>query len=179
MGEDNQQQQSAMPYQVPMHNFGSNILFLTNPKSTLYKLELSFRNMMEKDDGVIIPVGDPLMNEDGISSVLGQMQSIVNQVNILGNLNKEEIPNLMNYFSDSLAKDLMLNRKHYEINEASSRDKIFMMATALVFVTCKRAYEQGDRIFFGKTTQEVHQSISNDSKRGGILGALNPWKRNN
>lgn len=182
MPEYEQQQQEvpqirSTPYASPMHQFGSSILFLTNPENDLYKIELTFRGMILDREGQPKKVGDPLMNEKGISSVIGQMQSVVSQNTIMGNLDKSEILALLDFLADTLAKDLMTNRINYDIKAGSARDKIYFSALTTAFVTMKRSSEEGERRFWKGSVQEVHTRVEGANKKGGgLLGFINPWK---
>ena len=124
MNEMEQQQQPQVrssPYASPMHQYGSAIMFLTNPENELHRMELTFRSMRVDADGNPISAGTPLMNEHGISSVIGTIQSLVNQVTVMSNLSKNDIPNLIDFIGDTLAKDLMMNKHEYGIKLNSKR----------------------------------------------------------
>jgi len=176
MNEYEQPQINTTPYATPMQQYGSNILMLTNPENELYKMELTFRCMKMDKDGNSIPSGDPLMNEYGINSIIGTVQSMVNQVTVMSNLNKAEIPMLMDFLGDTLSKDLMINRVPYGIKNFASRDKIFFTALSTCFITLKRGYEEGDRRFWKGSQQEIHTTIENSNKKNGMFSSLNPWK---
>ena len=173
------QDQQQMQYQIPQHMSGSNILYLTNPSSELYRFELTLRGQMEDSEGKRVDLGGPLMNEAGINTMLGLLRSVVNQVNIMGNLSDKEIPGLMNFFSDAIIKNLMMNRQAYNLTEMA-RDQVFVASTNLAFFTMKRALNEGDRRFFKGSVQEIKSTVDSTVKNrsGGALSALNPWRRN-
>lgn len=179
---DEQQQEPpqvrSSPYQSPMHNFGSSILFLTNPEHDLHKLELTFRGMIEDKDGNATQVGEQLMNEKGISSVLGQIQTIVSQNTIMGDLKDSEIRMIIDFLADTLAKDLMVNRLNYGITNPSARSKVFFSALVSAYITLKRSDNGGERRFWKGSVQEVHTRVESPARKGGgLLGFLNPFKR--
>ena len=166
------------PYFSPMQQYGSNIVAMTNPEDVLEKMEFTFRNIHVNKSGVEKECGKALMNDAGISSVVGSVQSFVNQVAIMSNLNKNEIPMLMDFLGDTLAKDLMLNRVLYEISDESARDKIYFTALSTAFITLKRAYEEGDKRFWKGTVQEIRSTVdSNGGRGGGFLSGLNPFRK--
>lgn len=179
--EESGPQIETSPYASPMHAYGSSILSLTNPKEELRRMELSFRCVKELSDGTYESIGDPLMNEYGINSVIGIIQSIVNQVTVMSSLSKNEIPLLIDYLADVLAPDLMINRVPYGIKSFASRDKIFFMSLTTSFITMKRAYEEGisDKKFWRGSVQEITSRVENSAKRGGMFSSLNPWKSSN
>jgi hypothetical protein len=177
--QQNQEQQPPQirsnPYASPMYNYGSSILLLTNPQNELHKLELTFRALQEDDDGNVKNMGDPLMNEKGISSVLGQAQALINQDTVMSNLDKMDIPLLMDFLGDTLAKDLMMNRINYEIKTAGARDKIFFETLALTYITLRRAYLEGDKRFWKGSQQEITTRVEGNTQKGSMLGKLMGW----
>lgn len=175
MEEQEQQPIRTSPYMSPMHQFGSSIIMLTNPDSELAKMEMTFRNVRIDKDGNTVSCGDPLMNDLGINSVLGTVQSIMNRVTVMSNLNKNEIPMLIDFLADTVAKDLMVNRVKYGINSASARDKIFFTAISSTFITMKRGFEEGDRRFWKGSVQEIRSSVETP-KKTNMLATLNPWR---
>jgi len=177
MEDENEQQNiKGTPYGNPMQQYGGSILLLTNPENELYKMELTFRSMSADKEGLPVTSGIPLMNDHGINSIIGTVQAIVNQITVMSNLNKMEVPMLMNFVGDTLARDLMINRVTYGIKNFASRDKIFFTSLATCFITLKRGFEEGDRRFWKGSQQEIHTTIENSNKKSGLMSSLNPWK---
>lgn len=171
-----QPQVRTTPYSSPMHNFAGSILLLTNPDNELYKLELSLRNMVLDREGNQKSAGKALLNEEGIMSVLGQTQAIVNQVTVMSNLEPQEIPRLVDFLADTLARDLMVNRHYYAIENAAARDKIYFMALTSAFICMKRANEEGERRFWKGSQQEITTRVDGlAGKQKGVLGKLLGW----
>jgi hypothetical protein len=164
----------STPYQAPMHNFNGSILFLTNPENELHRFELTLRNCMVDDKGTIHRLGEPLMNEDGIKSVVGQTQSIVNQDTVMSHF-QEEIPQLINLFADSLIKDLMMNRANYNIVIPAARDKITSMATTYAYTCLRRAFEQGEKKFWKGSQQEITTRVEGVPSQSKGLSGLMGW----
>lgn len=169
-----------IPFMNPMQEFGSSILHLTNPHSELLKLENTYRGVIETRDGKLIDTQQPLMNDYGINNVLGSVRSIVNQVTIMGSLEKNDIMVLMDFLGDTLARDLMVNRKAYKINSYAARDKIYFTALTTAFITMTRAKEGSgvlsDKHFWRGSVQELHTKVDN-ARKGGVLSSLNPWTK--
>lgn len=166
----------SSPYMAPMHQYGSAIITMTNPSNELHRMELTFRSMYEDKDGNIYSTGKPLMNDYGIASVIGMIQSLVNQVTIMSNLTKQEIPMLIDFLGDTLARDLMVKRKDYEISGSAERDKIYFSALSTTFVTLKRGYEEGDKRFWKGSVQEIHSKVESSNKKPGMMAQFNPFK---
>lgn len=165
----------STPYMSPMHQYGSAIIMMTNPESELYKMELTFRAMTLDKDGNPISTGEPLMNEYGISSVIGIVQSLVSQITVMSNLTKQEVPMLIDFMGDTLARDLMIKRKDYGIAGSAERDKIYFSALATTFVTLKRGYEEGDKRFWKGSVQEIHSKVEATKQKNSLMSALNPF----
>ena len=178
--EEDQYEQRQMPqdnrFSNPMSQFGGSIVMMTDPSNELHMMEMTFRGLKEDSNGNAVKSGKPMMNEVGISSILGTVQSLINRVTIMSNLEKDEVSILIDFLSDTLAKDLMMNRKEYGIDSASTRDKIFYTALSTTFVTLKRAFQEGDKRFWKGSVQEIHSHVDG-GKRKGILSALNPWSK--
>ncbi len=172
--EEEEQPQVARPisYQSPINQYASSILTLTNPENELHKMELSFRGMIIDKDGNAKQLGTALLNEEGISSVIGQVQIIVNQVTIMSNFTKYDIPILLNFLGDSLAKDLMMNRRTYQIKSTADRDKIYFATLGSAFITLKRGFEEGDRRFWKGSTQEITTRVEGTPRKEGFLSSF-------
>ena len=160
-----------------MHNFAGSIILLTNPDTELHKLELTFRNIILDKKGNAARVGDPLMNDEGVRSVIGQVQALVSQVTVMSNLDERTRDALRDFFADTLAKDLMLNRKHYAITNMSARDRIFMESVSMSIITMNRAADEGERKFWKGSQQEIITHGMAPSRQGGVLTRALGWGR--
>jgi hypothetical protein len=184
MEDEEGMQYRPMPYSAPMmHTLGGSVLYLTNPDKEIRKMELTFRSMLEDDNGGLIKIGgeegwQPLMNEYGISSIIGIVQSIVNQVTIMSHLEQEEIEKLVDLLADTLVATLMVNRVRFGINSFSARNEIFFTAISTGYVCMKRAAQGGERRFLKGSVQEIKQHIESGGgrNRGGLMSQFNPWK---
>lgn len=123
--------------------------------------------MMLDKDGNPKPVGEPLMNETGISSVMGQIQALVSQTTIMSNFDKrEEVIILTDFLADTLAKDLMINRVTYGIKSQASRSKIYYISISSAYICLKRAFSEGERRFWKGTEQNIRQIIEQPGQNG-------------
>ena len=172
--EEQQPQVRTSPYQSPMHNFAGSIILLTNPENELYKLELTLRGLVEAQ-GELIPRGEALLNDEGVRSVLGQAQAIVNRVTVMSNLEARDIEALMDFLADTIAKDLMMNRVFYGVRNASARDRVFFEVLTSCFICMKRASEEGERRFWKGSQQEITTTIGGAQKKPGVLSKALGW----
>ena len=180
MAEEIQQQpQIVKPNYMaaPMHQYGSSILFLTNPQDEIFKMEACFRNVTIDDEGNVKPNGLPLMNDEGISAVIGLVQSVVNQNTNMSDLDKWDVENHVMLLADTLARDLMVHRKKYGIRNGNDRYKIFSQAVQTAHITLKRAFTGGERRFWKGSVQEIETRVN--QQKQGALSFLNPWKNKN
>jgi hypothetical protein len=164
----------AMPFLTPQSQYGSSIVQMTNPEGEIIKMELSLRNQILDDDGKPLPIGAPLLNDLGVSSVVGQVQAIISQTAIMSNFDKREVPMLVLFLADTLAKDLMINRIAYNIQTKAARDKIYYIACASAFICLKRGFEEGDRRFWRGTQQEI-RNIVEGANQQGLLQKVFGW----
>lgn len=169
-------QQRQAPFQSPMQAYGSGILMLTNPKDELHSMELTLRNVYLNGNDEEIAAGEPLMNENGIRSVMGLTQSIVSRVTIMSHLERRDVVNLVDYLADTLAYDLMLNRVHYNIRSNTARKKIYFTALSTAYITMLRALDQGERKFLAKAQQEITHTVNQqEQRRQGLFSRMLGW----
>jgi hypothetical protein len=173
---EDQPRQPQMPFLNMAQQYGSSMLQMTNPEGEILKMEMALKSQVVDKEGKVRQVGRPLLNEIGLSSVIGQVQTIVNQTTIMSNFDKHEIPILVDYLGDTLAKDLMINRVAYEIQTKAARSKIYYIALSSAFICLKRAFEQGERGFWGRIQQEIKQYVEGgSSNQGGFFQKLLGW----
>lgn len=158
---------AGLAYQSPIQAYSGAILVMTDPNDELYQLELQLRGLALNSSGQLIKMGDPLLNDKGILSVISQMKSIVHQITIMSNLDKKEYPNLLKFWGGSLINDLMINRSVYGVDNPSSRTKIYIMCMSMAYVTAKRAFEAGDKKFWKGSQQEITTRFEGVGPKGG------------
>jgi hypothetical protein len=175
-----QQPMLQSPYQSPINQFQGAITTLTDPKSALFELELFLRGQSINADGEIVQVTAPLVNNEGVATLLGQVNSGANQVTIMSNLEEEDIyRRVVLPFRDTINRDLMVNRVRYDIKPPANntRSVITNTATNYVFITSRRGFEQGERKFWRGSQQEITTRIEGAGKMGGskkgFLGLFN------
>lgn len=175
-----QAQRMSQPYASPMSQMQGNMVVMTNPDDEIYKFELALKGKMLNRENREVAISPALMNDVGVGSVVGQVQAAVNRVAVMSNFDSSDIPRVIELLADGLVQDLMMNRVHYQIIDGSARNKIFNMSLILVFITCKRALDEGDRRFWKGTQQEITTRIEgmpSGKKKGGLMGMVSgAWK---
>lgn len=172
-----QQEIRSTPYSNPLHNYGSSIIMMTNPEDSLFKMELTFRSANLNVEGEPISVGSPLMNELGISSIIGIVQSVVSRETFMSNLEKFDITQSMDFLGDTLSRDLMMNRLKYGIETVTARDKIYFTTLFSAFVAMKRALGEGEKRFWKGSQQEITTRVEGGQRKGGLLSGVMGWGR--
>lgn len=163
----------SVQYNTPMHNFQSAITTLTSPEDELYMMELELRSMSVDKDGNVSQIGEPLLNEKGIRSIILQVRATMSRVAILSNLNDKMVSILTLYMAESLVKDLMMNNTVYEIKNVSARTKIFRTVNTNVYIALKRAQDEGERKFWKGSQQEITTRIDGGNKTNkGIWSSI-------
>jgi len=164
------------PYQNPMSSYPGSIVLLTNPDDELRKLEYTLRSVYQDSEGKLIEYGQPLLNDLGVRSVIGMIQSVINQVTIMSNLTEKEIFSIKDSLANSLAKDLMVNTIKYDIRNRSAKDRIFDSAIRSAYICLKRAFQEGDRRFWKGSQQDIRTTVVSNNEKKGFLSGLNPFK---
>lgn len=163
-----------VPYASPLNTYGNSIIILTNVNDVLHELELTFRNIKISKEGVTVSLGSALMNDYGISQIIGMLKPIANKNTIMSNIeDREEATGLRDFFAESLALDLMVNKGKYGIVDNTARNRIFTESISLVHLTIKRAYQQGEKKFWKGSQQDINHRISQESTKGSLF----PWKK--
>jgi hypothetical protein len=163
------------PFASPREQYGASIIELTNPQKDLREIELTLRAQAENKDGETIQLGEPLMNDRGINSVMGIVRSIINQVTIMSNFDEKDIPMIIDFLADTMSKDLMLNRISYGITNPSARDRIYFMVWTKSLACLKRAVNNGERGFWKGSQQDIRYSTEMQGQGKGLLGGLLGW----
>jgi hypothetical protein len=161
-----------------MHQFAGSIALLTNPESEIGKLELTLRGMIETR-GALKQVSEPLLNEEGVRSIIGQVQAIINRSIILSKFDDKEVSKLVLYLADSIIKDLMVNRVFYNIVNTSARDRIVFESLSTSYACLKRGHEQGERLFWKGSQQEITTRMTGERGKAGLFGKLLGWGSKN
>lgn len=167
----------SSPYQSPMYNFAGSIITLTNPDTELHNLEMTLRNIVKdsKSKSGYKLIGEPLLNEEGITSVLGMTQAAVNRITVMSNLDKFEVQNIILFLTDTIGKDLMVNRVKYSIKNSSARDRIVYAVLTTAYICMKRATDEGERKFWKGSQQDIHMHNSQGQNKGSLMSRAIGW----
>lgn len=168
--------QRQVPFQNPFDKYAGMIVEMTDTEDTLYRIELALSGKKLDSNGNPVTIGRAKMNTEGINTIMGILRSTVNKETIMSNLSKNgDMQALMELLADTIAKNLMMNKVKYQIESNSDRDIIFWHIMNTVYITMKRADEEGERRFWKGSQQEISTRVVNN--QGGLLSGMNPFKK--
>ena len=158
---------------APMERYGSAIKELTNPEKILRDFITDLKNERYDKNGNLMYKGEPLMNDKGIYSVVSQITALVNQSAFFSKLNEKEVKALVSdMFAYALVKDLMINRKKYDITNPSSRSVIYFKSIELTYTSLMRAKDGNEKLFWSKIEQNITSTINTQNKQDGMFSKL-------
>ena len=159
--------------QAPRDAYGSSIQTLTNPEDELYKLELTLRNMKLDGKGEPIATGPPLLNDEGVSSIMGLVQNVVSRNTVLSNMDDKWIAAIVfEHLNDTLCLDLMVNKVNYGITNDTARTRIVFSAITTANICIRRALGQGERQFWKGSTQDIRTTVVSDAQKKGFMAGM-------
>lgn len=170
-----QQQAPMIPQIVEQMQQNQAILVAqTDPKKIIKEIILRLEGREERSDGSIVKVGVSLLNEKGIKNIKFILDSNINDNIRLSHLEKRDITQIMDVIQNDLVDDLTLNYKDYEIKNKTDLDSINNSILVNVFCILKRAEEQGEKNWLGRSVLESIQSATRvaPQKKGGIFDKL-------
>ena len=127
-------------YPNPLESQQSTMLMLTDVNEPIRKLMLFYMGQQEDNQGNTIQVGEQLLSSEGIHSVIGQIETVVNRITTMTAFNrKRDIPKILKVFYKPLVQDLLFNKVRYNIKNNADRNKIYWCAFNLALITAKRA----------------------------------------
>lgn len=162
-----QQAMANTPYQPPNHQANGNMIIMTNPEEELLRLEANFRGNIITADGNEVHKFDEKMNETGINQVIGMVRTIVNRVTFMSNIKTDQVQKFMEYFADTLAQVLMVNKHKFGITSDADRTAIFFESVMVCHIAILRGLEEGEKRFWKGTTMEVNYGGLGMQKKGG------------
>lgn len=184
-------------YNSPIDRYGSQIAVLTDPADDLYNFELFLRCLKQSESGQLIKIGKPkfengkvvkdtegnpeidwkpMMNDLGINSTLLSMQSVLNGITTLSNLDDREVWLLIRSLGMDVIGNLTFNKHQFEI-EDSNRSIVVGAAIRFCYIFLKRPFGEGDKKFFKGTTQEVKHTNEITKPSGSSLNPFSYFKK--
>jgi len=101
----------------------------------------------------------PLLDDQGINSVMADVYGIVNQITILSNLSEDDVSNMVIELGKVVTYKLSMNWKEFEIQK-SNLSTIVLMVTNMCYTAGRRGMDGGERVFL-KTAVRTSETIIN------------------
>lgn len=162
----------AGAYVPPQDRYGSAITTLTDPSNDLFKFELFLRSAKQDYDGNIVQIGESLLNERGINSVMATIESVVHQMGSMTNYDEKDLDFYFDTLKGDLIHDLMVNRIEYNVNR---KHRFLIVGNAMRFGWgfVKKSFQEGERKFWKGSVTEVKHTQEMNKPSGGF--SLNPF----
>lgn len=109
--------------------------------------------------------GEAVINEDGVKSIITDVAAKLNKNIILSNLNEADVYRIAEETRANIARKIFLRYEDFGIKKANF-DTIVQLVDHQVFCALKRAYNEGERRFLGKTQSRV-EKITTERNKGG------------
>lgn len=146
------------------------IISQTNPAKALKIIIEGFRGNILNADGDWERLGNPIMNEYGISRIASILIPFISDPIRLGNVEERNIRQLVLQIAEDIAIEIGINWREYGIRDPSYKDLVLDSCVALIMITLSRSTGGDDKKWFGKV---VVESISGNKlpqpKKEGVL----------
>jgi hypothetical protein len=119
---------------------------LTDPEQEIYEIELSLKGKGLDNKGNIIKISEPLLNDEGVASMIRIVRSMVSRVMFMSNLKEEQISKLTIELGWLISCDLIHNKAKYEVKN-ENRSQIVTIILYKSYESANSALENGFRRF--------------------------------
>ena len=172
MPEEEQQQSMPMGFGNPINSMGSTVLVLTDTDETVRSFRLMVEGKQVNSAGAEVRMVDynnkpiePMMNSYGVAIVSGLFKEFLTKNTSMSNIDDiEEVDRLRNHQMERVVETLMQNRVEFGIANDTVRSNIAGYIVTQTHVGLKQPYENGLKVWLGKTTQEITQKVNQSSK---------------
>lgn len=152
---------------------------LINPERELALIEKSLRggyvstyydSAEGKHKTQFIEEGKPLLNEQGVQSVMSMATSVINKNVVFGNLTADEIAHIMKNFHQSLASMLIRGYEDFNIQTINDYHTIIKIVTNFARIFLSRTKDGEDRALLTQTHKSVEQINTGENQKRGVFG---------
>jgi hypothetical protein len=160
-------------------NDPNSLNILINPSQELAVIEKSLRGgyittYYDEDLGKhkteFVSDGKPLLNDQGVQSVMSMAMSVINKNVVFGNLTSEEISNIMTNFHQSLASMLIRGYDAFGIKEINDYHTIIKIVTNFARIFLSRTKDGIDRELLTQSHRSVETIQNGDGKKKSFFG---------
>jgi predicted P-loop ATPase len=116
---------------------------------------------------------EPMMNSYGVVIMCGLFREFLTKNTSMSNIEDiAEVDKLRNHQMERVVETLMLHKTAFGIKNDTIRSNIAGYIVSQSHVALKQPYENGLKVWLGKTTQEITQKV-NQSNRNSDSGWFN------
>ena len=172
MESEERQQQQPMGFGNPINSMGSTVLVLTDADETIRSFRLMVEGKMVDYTGAEVRMVDhegkpiePMVNSYGVAIMSGLFKEFLTKNTSMSNLvDINEVDRLRNHQMERVVETLMQNKTAFGIKNDTVRSNIAGYIVSQSHVGLKQPYENGLKVWLGKTTQEITQKVNQSSK---------------
>jgi len=158
----------------PKDKYGQAIIAVTDTKPLLDEAEFYFRRQRKDSDGKLVSFGKPMMNEEGINYIIGQLQGVVNRTQIFSHMDKRQVVDQVLMMLAAIIKKLMTSKAEFNIDTDADRTAITTYCTNIAWSTALRSLDGNEKKFWQKIVQETIAKITTNDKQGNFLSKMLP-----
>lgn len=158
--------QGALTQYIPQNN--ANMITMTDPEEQVLRLEATYRGQVADPTGAYQQKYIPIMNEQGVSKIIGLIRSCVSRVALMSFVDDHTYQQVMFEMGMALHKILMVSRVDFGIKNNSDRELIKTSSLTTCQFCILRALEGGERRFWKGTVQEFSYNIPNQEGQSWI-----------
>jgi len=169
---DDEERQMPVGFGNPINSMGSTVLVLTDTDETVRSFRLMVEGKTIDTTGAEMRIRDefgkpiePMMNSYGVVIMSGLFREFLSKNTSMSNLEDiNEVDKLRNHQMERVVETLMQNRTAFGIKNDTIRSNIAGYIVSQTHVGLKQPFENGLKVWLGKTTQEITQKVNQSSK---------------
>jgi len=137
----------------------SNLVIQTDPKHILKRIERILGRLYQNEQGEWVKDKNvkPMINREGLNSLMVDAEGVINQNTIMSNLNEKEISRIILALGDTLITKLLVGSEDWDIEDKDIETILFTIVN-MAYIALKRGYGEGERRFL-KTSVRSHEMI--------------------
>jgi len=150
---------------------GDFIKSLYETDDILMEIECFLRGQIRNSDGEMISMNKPVMKEEGIGLLMGDLRMHLHKINFLSNLSKDDVMRICKEMRLMLINWLYLNWYNYSVSKSNLNRIVYNIDHAIFFSSMKSLNDLERGHLFPTTSRNEQVLIQNDTrpKRFGIF----------
>lgn len=152
----------------------SDILRQADPVHVANQIKHALLGEEMNEEGVWVKVRDrPLINDDGLASVLVDIRELLSQNTTLSHLEEEQIGLLTISLSDAIISKLAMKYKEWKISKAELTT-VHDVVVKPIYLALRRAYRMNEKNWFKKSLSATETKLvgSPSTEKRGFLNFL-------